>query len=622
MSEPNAPLRWWLLGAVSLLAVLLLWFGALGAGPAGGGARPGARGGDGSLDGGGADDPGSGLPSPTGPAPSNPAEPAHAPAPTEPPPPVDGVLVVVVTGRPAVPVPGAEVWWLRETPASLALRWGLLAEPLLPGPARTDAAGCVTLPWGEAEGERRLVATAPGLRCTEARAPARGARVVLRLEPGLGILGRVEDPLGRPLAGIEVLASAVRRPGLAPGPDAPAALGAEPASVQAQGSASLVASLPMRGAEAVRAVSDEEGRVRFEGLSPGAYVLRPTSPGLRALSGLSSSTLRPTPGAEGLVVEAGEQGARLVLGEVRGLALHVVGPDGRSLPAAWIRVTVLPEGGGSVQTFASYAAAPSEEGDPAFVLERVLRGPGDPPEATVEVSAEGHLGRRLRVPLAGPDALPARPPAGGDDAGFLRVALEPERAPGGARLRVGCRRTLTGVARPSTRVLTLCRVADGLRVHRRATAAADPAEPVLFEGLPEGEAFVEIHDGLSASAPVRVVLEAGATAQAEVVFPELSGVVLVLGDAAGDRVFDADAVVLAPPGRDRGLPDHSAATRLRLGDPPVVALEPGPYRYAVHKRGVGYDAGTLTVPAGRVVTLEVRLGPLKRFFAAHEAGRR
>lgn len=611
--------RWVALALGSLAALLLLWPGLLPfldpAGPAGRdaegrplerGARPG-------------DAPGVDLPSATGPAPA--VAGSDAPA-TDPPAPPDGLRVQVLSAADRKPVEGARVWLLRETESSLALGWASLAEPLLSEPSVTDDRGVVVLAWGDGEAPRRVVAQAPGLRCSEARAERAGTRVVVLLEPGLAIEGRVEDLLGRPIADVEVVAEAARRP-----------RGAGAGRADA-------GRLPMRGAEAVRATSDSDGLVRLDGLSPGVYRIVPTAPGYVLTSDLPPSTPDPLPGGDGVLAQAGDRSVRIVLGRVRAIALHVVEDDrGQSVAAPWISVTVLPQGRGSVRTFASYArparlpdallgtGRPDAQpqalpgADPAF-LRTLVPADIEPVDGQVEVEvrAPGYATAKARVPLLDPATLPPVPATAADDAGFTRVVLAPAGPGGTAALRLACPRELHGVVRPATRLLTLCRLEDGLRVHRRGVL--EPDGSALFHGLPAGVVAVSVYDGLSRSEPLRLELLAGATVEARAAFDPPSGVSVTLLDPVGQRVFDADLLVLAPVGRNRGLPDASWATRYVAEGALVVPLLPGTYRYAVNKRGVGYDAGTLEVPDGGVARLTARLGPLKRFMSGADRGPR
>jgi hypothetical protein len=191
------------------------------------------------------------------------------------------------------------------------------------------------------------------------------------------------------------------------------------------------------------------------------------------------------------------------------------------------------------------------------------------------------------------------------------VTLEPDAPEGGCRLVLDCAREARGLRRPDVRVLTLCFPADLARASRAGRRL--DGDRVEFRDLPPGEALAEVWDGWSRSVPVRVVLRPDRAAEARAEFGPLTGAVFDLRDERGARVFDADVLLVAPEGRDRALPDRAAATAMARGEAVVVPLEPGRYRYAVNKRGVGYDAGSFEVAAGAVATVRARLGPIQRF---------
>jgi hypothetical protein len=226
-------------------------------------------------------------------------------------------------------------------------------------------------------------------------------------------------------------------------------------------------------------------------------------------------------------------------------------------------------------------------------------------EAEVDLRAAGYKPARVAAPLlVGPRTI-------ADDGMPMPVTLEPEAAEGGCTLVVDCRREARGLLRPTTRMLTLCRPSDAVRTHRAGRLLAE--DRVEFRDLPAGEVFAEVFDGWSRSAPVRVTLDPAHPAEARAEFSPLTGAVFELREESGARVFDADVLLVAPEGRDRALPDRAAATALVRGGALVIPLEPGRYRYAVNKQGVGYDAGTFVVEAGAVATVRARLGPIRRF---------
>lgn len=516
-----------------------------------------------------------------------------------------GVLAVRVVAAPdAVPVAGAKVWLLRETADSLALGLASLAVSATEGvpPAATDAGGRVRIPWGSPEGQRRLVAEAPGLLAGELRLDAAVRHeVVLTLGRGLTLAGRVVDAVGAGVRDVVVEARSVRRPRL-PTTEANA--------------------VPVPGAERARGTSDGEGRFEVAGLSPGSYLVAPVGEGWVSTLDLPASTLNPLPGVQGVLAEAGARDVRLVVARFADVALQLV--DARTtepIDAPWATATLRVPGRAEPVTWSSHAPQRALTDDdpaagavrpfdatmlPAALVRSRVPWDGRAAEVDVEVRAAGYKVARARVPLTAP-----APRAGSDPAGWHQVLLEAEQPGEGCRLMLHTRRSLENTWRPSTRMLTLCRASDGTRVHRAGRLqVADQAE---FRDLPAGEATLEVWDGLSHSLPVTVTLVPGTLVEAKVEFGPLTGVAFFLRDGQGRRVFDADMLLVAREGHERGLPDSATATRLEPGLRVVMPLEPGRYRYAVNKQGVGYDAGSFTVVAGGVAEVRARLGPIQRF---------
>lgn len=512
--------------------------------------------------------------------------------------PIGFVAVRVIAQPERAPVPGAEVRLLVETAQSLELGWASLTEGADAPPAITGPDGRAQLAWGAADGPKRLVTVAPGFTVAEVRLEEPARRTVLiALQRGLAIEGRVVDATGSGVREVVVEGRAVRRP---------------------RSGLPTAESVPMTGGERVRAKADEEGRFRLEGLSPGSYRVSPASGGWLATADRVPSTAFPVPGYEGVLAEAGARDVRLVVARHAAIVLRLLDArTGEPIDAAWSTASVRLPGGAAVAAHASFIprspglpaglrATEDAAGPSASRVRVTVPWDGSAREAAVDLRAAGYKPARTSATLF------VSPDAGSAEVGPAQiVTLEPEASEGGCRLVLDCGREARGLLRPTTRMLTHCRPSDSVRTHRAGRLL--DGDRVEFRDLPAGEGVVEVWDGWTRSKPVRVVLQPERAPEAKAEFGPLSGAVFELREERGGRVFDADVLLVAPEGHDHGLPDRTAATQLAPGLQVVVPLEPGRYRFAVNKIGVGYDAGTFEVAAGSVVTVRARLGPIRRF---------
>jgi hypothetical protein len=506
------------------------------------------------------------------------AVPPPAGAGATPPADVRGSLRVRVVSRAdGTPLPGAEVWSLLETERSLAEGWALLASRLHDAPVLAGADGWAYVPWGEAEGLRRVVARAGGFAAAEERVASREVAVVLALAQGLAVSGRVVDARGAPVPHLPLEARAAARP-----------RGAE--------------ELPMPGGEVSRGESDGHGEFTLVGLAEGPCQVRPApGSGWVAVVDLPSTTTRPHPGAAGALARAGSAGLVLVVEQASRTRLRLVDRRTGEAPAAsHASVTFRPP---------PPAAALTVPFDDAAEADVLLRGALAGADVPFEVRARGYRTTRgtARTEPAG-DAEPSAATV---------VELEPEDPTARSRLVVDVRRELPVHVRPGQRVLTWCREVDAARTYLRGRDLGDGR--AAFDGLPAGAGVGEVWDGVSRSLPFRAVLPDGGSAEAKAEFPTASGATFALRSQSGLRVYDADLLVVAPQGRLRGLPNLASATRLEAGGEVLLPLSPGVHRFAVQKRGVGYAAGTFVVEAGRVTGVVATLGSQEPYLAATRA---
>ena len=95
-------------------------------------------------------------------------------------------------------------------------------------------------------------------------------------------------------------------------------------------------------------------------------------------------------------------------------------------------------------------------------------------------------------------------------------------------------------------------------------------------------------------------------------FPPPTGVVFRLRDAKGRRLYDADVVLLLPPG-EAGGPNLDRLTALQAnqegGLDVAHAVPPGVYRYVVAKGGCGRSTGEVRVVSGQLRRITCVLRP-------------
>lgn len=84
----------------------------------------------------------------------------------------------------------------------------------------------------------------------------------------------------------------------------------------------------------------------------------------------------------------------------------------------------------------------------------------------------------------------------------------------------------------------------GKVLHTSAGVATGESDVFRFAPVPAGTFTMRVYDGLSASEPVECTVIVDQAVEVAVRFPPLSGFTLELQDAAGNRLYDADAVGL------------------------------------------------------------------------------
>jgi len=224
------------------------------------------------------------------------------------------------------PVPGALV---RAVPSELARLRGIgkMVQMVMDqsegkllvdsGRADTDASGAFRLTSLE-PGPHDVRVQKDGYAWSEARSiPAGTEGILISIEPGIRVLGRVLGPERKPVSGAEIV---LREP--------------EPNLDSLGGPLALALSdLDIVGEKERRATSDGEGRFRLDGFQKGTYALAIRADGFTGNRSLVK--------LEGTSVNVGE----IVLAEAQGIAGHVLGPDGSSVEGARVWVSAPMRGG-------------------------------------------------------------------------------------------------------------------------------------------------------------------------------------------------------------------------------------------------------------------------------------
>lgn len=487
-----------------------------------------------------------------------------------------GELVVEVretgTGQ---PVAGARVD-LRRVPLQGAGAQAFLGPPS--GSATSDSAGEARLPAGVGEGPLQVVVSAAGWRVREvllSALPTSPLRVTL--ERGLALEGVLLGLHGQPLAGVRLEARHVRR-------------------------ARAWGQVAVEGVEQVEVRTQPDGSFRMEGLSAGSYRLEARDAGWRLLPDgprpAPAGTLDRRPEVQ---APAGTRGLRLYAqAQAHACALLLAG--GHPLPTrAWSALLRVHATGAShaLQGEAQAGAGAGEAGEAGLVAFAVaLEAPEQAAQgATLEVQVPGWQ------PLSAEVALTAEP-------GPPR-ALELVEAPGTCWLLVELApATADPLLAGEPLVVSTCHEQDG-RV-TRAPAREVAGRAGLYEAgpFPAGACEVRVARAGGVSAPRRALLEAGRTTRISMDAPQPTGLrVQCLAPGSDAPVADLDALVFAPEGLARGMPDQAARTRTRGTAPVFVPLAPGTYRWVAAKGGLGYASGRVRVEAGQVGSLVARLDP-------------
>lgn len=487
-----------------------------------------------------------------------------------------GELVVEVretgTGQ---PVAGARVD-LRRVPLQDAGPLAFLGP--LAASVESDAAGEARLPAGVGEGHLQVVVSAAGWRVREvllSALPTSPLRVTL--ERGLALEGVLLGLDGQPLAGVRLEGRHVRR-ARAWGPVA------------------------VEGVEQVEVRTQPDGSFRMEGLSAGSYRLEALDAGWRLLP----DGPRPMPAgtldrrAE-VQAPAGTRGLRLYAqAQAHARALLLAG--GHPLPTrAWSALLRVHATGAShaLQGEAQAGAGAGEAGEAGLVAFAVaLERPEQAAQgATLEVQVPGWQ------PLSAEVALTAEP-------GPPR-ALELVEQPGACWLLVELAPAPAGpLLDGEPLVASTCHEQDGRVTRAPAREVAGSAGVYEAGPFPAGACEVRVARAGGVSAPRRALLEAGRTTRIAMDAPQPTGVqVQCLAPGSAAPVADLDALVFAPEGLERGMPDQAARTRTRGTAPVFVPLAPGTYRWVAAKGGLGYASGRVRVEAGQVGSLVARLDP-------------
>jgi hypothetical protein len=360
------------------------------------------------------------------------------------------------------------------------------------------------------------------------------------------------------------------------------------------------------------AASDQDGRFRIQGLEPGTHTLAVHAENWRVVRCMRPAA-REDVGTDGRVrVHTGEV-LEVVVAPVRLFRVRLV-RRAMNTPVASTLVTlrVRPMGHEAVTQLSAHGLdaavhtdhpdrSPlellSREGPPGLVVGLVdLDAHGTVPEtAELVVEAEGYRPRRAVIKLRTASAVAAGVAAD-------VVELTPEHEHEGGTLLVDCTRTLAGISRPGLRFLSVCRLDDGLEVHLRGTLVEE--DVWQFVGVPAGTLRFRVFDGVSASDPAGMELQRGEERRVTVHFADPTGVAMLLVDARGRRLFDADTVLFLREDQTRGATNVAPITRFRPGARGplhvVHPLRPGAWRFLVYKRGHGMARGTFHVSANQV----------------------
>jgi hypothetical protein len=494
-------------------------------------------------------------------------------------------------------IAGARVRILRSGGAGLADLY-CAGDVILDGP--TDERGLHRVSRAVLLEAAAVLVSARGYRARLIDGPvgrqAAGPVLEVDLTPGLRIEGRVRDSDGNPLTGVQVACMHCEYP--------------------CGGVALEVLALP--GRDRADATSDADGAFVLDGLSEGGYTVFARAEGWTLDQSIPGSALRAPRGVDGVYARAGATSLDIVMVPVRIYDIRVVrgesmvpvtsslmtvdvSVEGRVLPTAWrsygrsdraIPAGILDE---------TIAAASREQ--PGRAVGHVLLDPAHLVEHGVAyVEADGYRPRQATVRLRLPDALSGTPTPD-------VIALEPVDAGPVGTVTVRLPRRPRRLWRPPLGILSGCRPEDGHRFHLRATRAERGRW--TFLGVPAGDVTIRVFDGLSFSSPTEVTVPTEGVVACSPPFAPPEGVVLVLRDEDGRRLFDAELTMVFPPGDGRGVANLRDLTRLRVGPYGVLdvihPLAPGTYAYAVGKVGFEQASGTLVVRPRRVTRQVVML---------------
>jgi hypothetical protein len=449
------------------------------------------------------------------------------------------------------------------------------------------------------------VASAPDfVEQWEAFAPSpndHGEVLTVRLARATTLQGTVQTASGTPVADGLLIAESVRDT-IAPGLDA----GHGPP--------------PGRRPRVTRA--DRGGRFSIPGVSAAQYYrVRPLEDGWAILHEMGPAG--PAPPA---VYRGGTTGIALTLHLVRGFAIRCVdAATGQPVPRT-IGASALVMSGTRVRPIDSARSSPFGIGtgetrppvprlrDPGAYLEGLVSGyfvlDGEPPPegATVSVLLQcmGYEDELAKVPALLPSQVENGQPT--------EVRLErSDAARGTGTLVVRESRPETPYWRPSQRVVAIeGNPSDGGCViwGRRSGAEWE------FLGVPVGKHRVRLFDGIETSEPVDVEIVPHAVTRVAASFPESTGIVIVMRDTEGTRLYDAEMVIpVIQDGRKSGVvnPDRYTTSHVdpESGKPIEVVCPQRPGEYVVRIKKLGYEWASqrVQVVTGQVAAVELTLTP-------------
>lgn len=478
------------------------------------------------------------------------------------------------------PIPGARVRAIAPSPTDRALGWSVADAVLAEG--TTDEAGRIDVSVAAPLAGVRIRAEAPGHvpgALVLDREPS--AAVVLELERGLGLSGRVVDRRGRPVPGLSVVA--------------------RHADLPSEGD--LARALVAWGPHCVvRTTAGEDSRFSMNGLAQGQRWI------------VAAHGRGWVPIGYGRSSAAGQSDLELVLQPIRVVRVELRhAQTGR--PLDWAAAITLRAPGtvrawgnepreidcGSPETTLPIGQEPDRPS--RYVLAAYFRdGESAAAEASLEVRASACEPARVTVPLCTPEDLASV-------AETVPIALRPLHADGSGTVRVSSPGKIGGWLGFSTLLEVEGVGVIGGRL-RDGTWE--------FRGVPAGRRRLRLIEFMSSSAWVESYLGAGESTPVEVAFPHPTGVRVEVYAPDGRRIPAPEAVGyttmlnartgarIPAPFLIPALDTNGAAAALAT---PIWPMAPG--AYAIEAHHFGYEPALLApveLTEGEVRTLALHLG--------------